>query len=297
MFKLSVLSTDQKDMPYLSSSRGTRGRTAGTRRRGFKRRRRTSVATQAKYRKGANAQSWQIRKLARLAVSNARVLRGQRLYTDYVLVGSSDATWTATTWYVQSLMDPISWKPTLRQNGEADNSQNAYVRNMFFQYTCALNTLKNGATVTLLLVSIRSNAAGFEPSSANMTNAEEFQNMGSYQMPILNSGLMRVIWAKTFVVQSNGLGGASIAQSSTTAVGDPETTYSRGSANISIRDTLRSPSRFIAPNTAPQSWTTLNDKDLRPNQRLYLMAYYQSQDGTNAAGLNWSCKFTAITSN
>jgi len=282
-------------MPFVRSSRGTRRGSAGASRT-YGRRRRTSIATRARFRRGAYAQSRQITALARLATRNASILRGQRLYSDYFLQGAADTTWIANTWYVASLVDPISWKPTLRQNEDADKAQNAYVRNMFFQYTCGLNSLKQSGTVTLMLVSIRGNAADFEPSNTSMGNGEEYQNLGPYQMPIVNSGLMVVKWSKTFVVQSNGLGGKSVDQS-TMATGDPTDTFARGSANVHIGNSLRSPSRFIAPGTSPQSWSTLADKDLRPRERLYLLGWYQSQDATNCAGLTWSCKFTVLTTN
>lgn len=285
-------------MPYRrTSATGTRGRTAGTTYRQRRGRRRTSVFTRAKYNRSAAAQSRQIRSLARMAVRNTQILNSQRLYTDYYINGQADTTWLANTWTVFSLLDPISWLPTLRRNTDADNAQNAYVRNMFFQYTTALNTLKNSATVTLMLVSIRRNAANFVPSNATMGNGEEYQNLGSFQMPVLSSGIFKVKWAKTFVLQSNGLGKPSVAQTSTVPVGDPSDTYCRGAVNMDIKTTFRSPSRFIAPATEPQSWSTLTDADISPSQRLYLMAFYQSQDGTNNAGMNWSAKFTVITSN
>lgn len=275
----------------------TRGRTAGTRFRQPARRRRYGVAMRARMNRSAYAQSKQIQSLARLAVRNARVLNGQRLYTDYYLNGQTDGTWTANVWQVFSILDPISWQQTLRRNNDADNAQNAYVRNMFFQYTCGLNTLKSSGTVTLMLASVRPNAAAFVPSSTSMSNGEEYQNLGSYQMPIVNSGLLKVKWSKTFVVQSNGLGGPSIAQTSSVPIGDPSDSFVRGSVNMTIRTTFRSPSMFIAPAAEPQAWSTLTDKDIKPSQRLYLMAWYQSQDGQNTAGLNWSAKFTVITSN
>ena len=278
------------------SSFGTRGKTAGTRSRGFKRRRRTSIATRAKYRRGANAQSSQIRSLARIAVRNAKILNSQRLYTDYYLTGGTDATWVSGYWQVYSILDPISWQQTLRRNSDADNAQNAFVRNMFFQYTCSLFKLKSSATVTLMLVSVRANAAGFVPSNATMGNGTEYQDLGFYSMPIVNSNLMKVKWSKTFVVQSNGLNGLSVDQTNL-AVGDPSDTYARGSVNMKVSTTFRSPSRFIAPATEPQSWSTLSDQDISPGQRLYLMCYYRSNDTQNAAGLTWSAKFSVITSN
>lgn len=285
-------------MPYRrTSAYSTRGRTAGTRRFQPRGRKRTSIATRARYSRSAGAQSSQIQALARLAVRNARILGSQRTYTDYYLNGSSDATWTSSVWKVWPILDPISWQQTLRRNSDADNAQNAFVRNMFFQYTCGLYKLVNSATVTLMMVSIRSNAASYVPGTATITNGDEFQYMGAYQMPVMNSNLMKVKWAKTFVVQSNGLNGPSIAQSTVIPVGDPSDSFARGSVNVAIKTTFYSPSMAIAPAVEPQSWSMLTDKDLKPSQRLYLLAYFQSNDITNAPQLNFSAKFTVITSN
>lgn len=285
-------------MPYRrTSAYSTRGRTAGTSRSQPRFRKRTSIATRARYNRGSAAQSRQIQSLARLAVRNSRILNAQRTYTDYYLNGVTDASFTSSTWKVFSLVDPVSWQQTLRRNSDSDNAQNAYIRNMFFQWTAALYKLQSAASVTLMIVSIRGNAAAYEPSTANLTNGDEYQQLGPYQMPIVNSNLMKVRWSKTFIVQTNGLFGPSINQTNTLPVGDPSDSFSRGSVNMDIKTTFYSPSMSIIPAVEPQSWSTLQDKDLKPSQRLYLLAYFQSPDTENAAQLSFSAKFTCITSN
>lgn len=280
-----------------TSATSTRGRTAGTRRGAApRRRRRASIATRARYNRGAAAQSRQIQALARMATRNSRILGAQRTYTDYYLSGQAPPTWTSSTWTTFSVVDPATWRQTLRRNDDADKAQNAFVRSMFFQYTCGLNTLTNAATVTLMLVSIRPNSAGFIPSSA-MQVGQDYENLGNYQMPVVNSQLMKVRWSKTFIVQTNGLRGTSVTQSATTPVGDPSDSYVRGSVNVDIRTTFRSPSRFVGGGLDPQAWSDLVDIDLRPMQRMYLICYFQSGDLTNVPLLNWSAKFTAVTSN
>lgn len=285
-------------MPYRrTSAYSTRGRTAGTSRSQPKPRRRTSLATRARYNRGSYAQSRQIQSLARLAVRNSRILNSQRTYTDYFLNGNSDATWLSSTWKVWSLLDPVTWQQTLRRNTDADNAQNAFVRNMFFQWTVGLYKCKSAASVTLMMVSIRSNAAAYVPSTANISNGTEFQQMGPYQMPILNSNLMKVRWSKTFIVQTNGLYGPSILQTNVLPVGDPSDSYSRGSVNLDIKTTFYSPSMNVVPALEPEAWSTLDAKDLKPSQRVYLLAYFQSPDVENPCQLNFSSKFTVITSN
>lgn len=289
----------KKPMPYRRTSvAGTRGRTAGTYKRGQRRGRpRASIATRARYQRSAAAQSRQISALARMAVRNSQILRSQRTYTDYYINGSTDATFIQGQWKVWSVLDPISWLQTLRQNSDADNAQNAFVRNMFFQYTSSVFKLQNAATVTLMLVSVRPNAAAFVPSTTSMGNGQEYQDLGFYSMPVVNSQLLRVRWSKTFVVQTNALNAPSLTPDQQLASGDPSDSYARGSCNMAINTTFRSPSMAIAPAIEPQSWSTLTDAALLPSQRLYFMAYYRSVDTENAAGLTWSAKFTVITSN
>lgn len=286
-------------MPYRRTAvASTRGRTAGTSRRGQRRpRRRTSLITHARYRRSANAQSSQIQRLARMAIRNSAILRGQRLYTDYYLNAGTDATFVSGVWYAKSIMDPISWQKTMRQNVDADEAQNAFIRSMFFQYTSSLFKLKSSGVMTLMLVSIRPNAANYAPTAGSLTDTEEFQNLGFYSMPVVNSGLMKVKWSKTFILQSNPLEAPSVAPTTTVAVGDPSDTYTRGSVNMRIGQTFRSPSIFAAPQTQPKAWSDLQDIDLRPMQRLYILAYFQSSDTEGAAGLTWSAKFNVVTSN
>lgn len=259
-------------------------------------RRRTSVIQQAKRRKSAAAQSRQIQRVARLAIKNATILRATRTYTDWVSKGATQ-NWLTGTWRNYSLMDPATWTAAMRQNDEAEKAQTAFIRKMYFQYVVGLNTLTRSAAVTLFLVSIRNSATNFIPTlnGSNMTDGDEYQTLGNLSSPVLNANIFNVKWVKSFTLMSNSLTATSVAPQD--AVGDPDTTYVRGFTNISLKTNLKTPSVFQTPATGPESWKMLLDNQIRPTQRLYLMAYFNSADNQNSPGMFWALKTTATTTN
>jgi len=277
-------------------SRATASRRGGLHVRVKGRGRRTSVIQQAKRRKSAHAQSRQIQRVARLAIKNASILRATRVYTDWVSRGATQ-NWTSGTWRCYSMMDPASWSAAMRQNDAAQATQTAYIRNMYIQYTCGLNTLNRSAAVTMFLCSIRRSATNFIPSlsGSNMTDGDEYQTLGNLSSPVLNPSIFNVKWVKSFTLMSNSLSASSAAP--TAIAGDPASTFVRGFANIKVKTNLRTPSVFQTPATGPESWKMLLDNNLPPGQRLYLMSYFNSADIVNEPGLYWALKTTAVTTN
>ena len=285
-------------MPRVTYASATRRGGFTTGRKRFTRRR-ASIVSSAKRSKSAGAQSRQIQRLARLAVKNAKILKSTRVYTDYVLRGSVSSPWNSLSWRCYSLMDPTTWLSTMRENTQARYTQTAYIPSIFFQYVAALNDMNQSVAMSMFLVSIKKDASDFVPalSGSNLNDGEEFQAMGNLSMPVLNPGIFKVRWSKTFTLMSNSLVGTSIVPSTTVAAGDPSSTFVRGFINIKIKANLRSPSIFAAPGLVPGYWQQLQDNNLPPSQRLYLMVYFSSGDLVNSPGMYWSLKTTAVTSN
>jgi len=280
-------------MPYVArSTANRRGSYRYTKRRG---RRRTSVIAQAKQRKSAHAQSRQIQRVARVALRNRSLLKAQRVYTDYVLRGTNDDQWIAGSWQVFPLMDITLWKTTMRENTAAQYTQTAYIPSIYLQYVAALNDLTKSAAMSMYLVTIRNAASNFVPKPANLVNGEQWQSLSPLCAPVLNTGIFNIKWQKTFMLLNNSL----TASSATDAqiAGDPSSSYVRGAMTLKVKANLRTPSVFAPPAIIPDYWQVLEDINLPPHQRVYLLAYYSSEDVVNQPGMFWSTKMTAVTSN
>lgn len=261
------------------------------------RRRRTSVVAKTYRRRSARAQASQIRSVARMAIRNSRVMNSMKQYLDYELQGVSSTDWIAGSWVVWSLIDPISWKPTMRQNTQGDSCQNAYVRSMFLQYTVALRNLLRSSAITVYLVTMRSAANDFTPSASTMINGQHYDTCGLGAMPRLNSNVFKVKYAKTFNLMSNAYNAVSLTASATDVAGEPETTYRRITQDIKLGMNLRSRAVRVPPATESGPWSTMTDEAILPSQRMYLMMFQSSSDQTNAPGAFWHALFNVQTSN
>lgn len=258
--------------------------------------RRPSIVARTYRRKSASAQASQIRSLARLAVKNSRILNSQRTFTDYEYQGRTSGDWTAGTWQVFSLMDPVFWKQTMRLNSDADKAQVAYVRNMVFQWVVNLNTLLRSTAVTLYIVSIQPQAVDFVPSATTMVDGQNYDQCNAL-MPRLNPNYFKVRYCKSFNLMSNTYGGVSITASATDATGDPQTTFRRGVVNMKIGANLRSKSNKLTPSIEPRAWSDMTDEQLPGRERLYFMMYHSSADTSNFPAGQFHALFTAVTSN
>lgn len=282
-------------MPYVS--RAYASKAGGFRTRtGVRRRRRTGVVARTFRRKGARAQASQIRSVARMAIKNARILQATKTYTDYEIQGRTSGDWTAGTWQVFPLMDPVMWKQTMRLNSSADNAQNAYIRNMVLQIVVGLNTMLRSTAVTLFLVSMRNQSLSYTPTNTNFVEGQNYDQCNGL-MPRLNSNIFKVRWCKSFNLMSNTYSGISLTPSATDVAGDPTTTYRKITANIKIGANLRSRGVKLTPALDPTAWSDLTDEQLSASNRLYLLCYQSSGDTSNFPAAQWHALFTAITTN
>lgn len=282
-------------MPYVKRTQ-TSGRGSYSTR--IRKRRRTTGTIARTYRaRSSRAQARQIRSVARMAIRNSRIMNRSKQYLDYELQATSSGDWTSGTWQVWSLIDPISWKPTMRQNTAADSAQSAYVRSAFLQYTVALRNLLRSTAVTVYLVTMRSAANDFTPSSSTLINGQHYDNCGQGAMPRLNANVFKVKYAKTFNLMSNTFNGVSLTASATDVAGDPETTYRRFTQNIHLGMNLRSRAVRVPPATESGPWSTMTDEAILPSQRMYLMMFHNSGDQQNTPGAFWHMLYNVQTMN
>lgn len=259
-------------------------------------RRRPGVVQRTYRRKGARAQASQIRSVARLAIKNARILNATRVYTDYEIQGRTATDWVSGTWTVFSLMDPVTWKQTMRQTADADNCQAAYIRSCFFQFTAGLNTMIRSTRCTFYLVSMRPAALNFVPAMTNMVAGQQFDTCNG-QMARLNPNIFKVRWAKSFNLLSNTFSGISLTASATDVAGEPASTYRAITANIKINHNLRATNIKVTPLVEGKPWSTMSDEQISAGHRLYFMCYHQSADTVNSPGVIWHALFNVLTTN
>lgn len=282
-------------MPYAKRAQSNRGG-AYRSQVGKKRRRGTSIVGRTYKRKGASAQASQIRTVARMAIKNARILNSTRVYLDYEHQGRTPGDWVSGLWRVYSLMDPVSWKPTMRQTADGDAAQVAYIRNCFFQYTAGLNTMIRSTRVTCYLVSMRSAALNFVPASTNMVPGQQYDTCNG-QMPRLNPNIFKVRYAKSFNLLSNTFSGVSLEASATDVAGAPSSTFRACNVNLKIGHNLRSQNIKTLPSNEGKPWSTMSDQDISGSNRLYFMVYHESADVENAPGVIWHALFNVCTTN
>lgn len=276
---------DQKlAMPYRRSSYAQQGTRGGRRPRG---RRRTSVSTRARYqRPSAKNQRSQIRSLAKIALANRRLLNHSKSYTDWYL--TQNTTLSTGIWNAVQIMDPVSWQAGNRQSSDFLVSQNAYIRNLVFEWF-ASSELKEQTTVfDIYLVTLRQNAANWQPAagpSGALTEGNEYENMGGNNSVSLNSGVFRVIFNKQLRLFPR-VGADSSGTAVTDFSGNPFSVYRQGKVNIRLGYKIRAP--------AQTSWKTLSMATLPPTQKLWLIYRAQSFDQDNNWKFNFGCHFTAI---
>ena len=261
-------------MPRVRSSYGRQGTRSG--RRG-NRRRRTSIATRAKYQKSAGAQSSQIRQLARMAVRNSRILNSQKTYTDWV--DTREVSLSAIdNWYVIPLLQPTSWTRVARKNEDYVDQSNTYVRDLVFNYFCGQGDKTKPVSWTMFIVSLRPGTTWDQ--GVTMSDGSEYISMGENNAMLLNSGIFRVLMTKTY--RTNMVySGSDIAQSR-------GATY-RGKANIKIGQKLRSPEDSY--------WSQLSVGDLPRTQRIFLLLHTNSEDTeATSCKFQFGAKYTCINS-
>ena len=271
-------------MPTRRSSYGRQGGKPG--RRSF-RRRRASVSTRARFqRPSARNQQRQIQSLAKLALRNRRMLSASKSYTDWFQRFNNQNI--TGLWFSQELLRFVDWEAGNRQDADVLVSQNVFLRNMVIEWYANSFNKDQACVFEVFVVSIRSNASNWLPSSGPagvLTEGLDYENMGSGNMVALNSGVFKVHFAKMFQLfprdNPDGMDPDPLDFS-----GNPFTTYRRGKINLSLNMKVRSP--------AGLSWKNLNMNTLPPNQRLYLLYRAQSSDSTNQYQFSWATHTTAI---
>lgn len=270
-------------MPTRRSAYGYQGTRSGARKA---RRRRTSVATRVRWQKpSARNQQRQLRSVAKIALQNRRMLSANKAYCDFY--DGANTSNALSLWYAAELTHPALWAASNREDLDVFVSQTAYWRNMVLEYFVASSTKESRVDVEIYVVSLRNSAAnwsiGTGPGGA-LTQGQDYTTMGQGNAVSLNSGIFKVHYSKTFSIFPRIPQGTSPPP---TFSGDADTTYRRGKVNLALNFKVRSP--------AGVQWKTLNQANLPPNQRMYLIWRGVSQDTTNGFTMNWGSHVTVVS--
>lgn len=259
------------------------GHRQGTTGRKVRRRGRRNLTSRVKYqRPSARNQQSQLRSLARIAVQNARILRASKVYCDWNIFASPALQVTLSGWVAPvPLTHIVGWQPTNRQNLDVVNQSTTFIRDMQFEWSFNCGSLPSPINCSMYIVTIRPDASSWLPT-ITMSQGRDFCLMGEKQnMPVLNSGLFKVHFAKYFRCYPlvNGAGDMN---------GNPLASYRRGKVNLKLGYRIRSPTDM--------TWKQLSIRDLPASQRLYLMLYFQTGPGPTAAvaEFDYGCKYTTI---
>lgn len=255
----------------------------GTRNGGTRRRRRSSLMSRIRHQPPrAQVQKRQITSLARLAMRSSRILAAHRIFQDWKFDGLTN--YASNGWTVTPFMNPISWNACLRQDLTPLTQSGCFLRELQFSYFITNNTKTLPSTISLFLVTLRSQ----QTFSGTMNLNEEYITNGDANQPTLNSGIFSCKWARTFQVFPANQ--ATIGTSGQLLpTGNPNSQYKKGKTTLRLNFRLRSPSDL--------SWKQLSQEDFPHYQSLYLLAFFQCEDAdaSNVASLSYGCKTTTIT--
>lgn len=240
-----------------------------------KRRRRTSLSTKAKYSKPTPGnQKRQIVSLAKAVERNTKVLRSQRVYTDYQWGQAESrgmyAEMVSGTWYGWQLTDVAQWQPVLRQDENTVASSRTFAARVQLNCRANLGTVSNICYLNVFLVKCRPdmvealNVTDLVGGMTQLSAQHDFieQSFNETANVRLNSGRFKVLACKYMTFMPNT--GASPLPADA-AAGNPYSTWKKWQWNVPLKFTIRNPSNH--------PWKNIAFADMPYYERLYVVAY------------------------
>lgn len=257
------------------------------------RRKRTSVATRAKYQKPtARNQRAQILGNAS-AIRTIRSLMPKPVYTDFQYCAGygpffPGAPAVYTSILSDQLMNPTQWVPVLRRDANVLQSSTTLVKRLQINMRYNLGA-SNWCQMTTFIVSLRRDAANRVVDPALLVENDDF--IVSTQEGFnarLNPAVFKVHYARNISLAANVwqeeaavVGGQAIA-------GNATTTFRKGQINLKLNYKLRQP-------TSVTPWKTMTMPQLPHYQRLYILTFFKGQtDGVDddPPGVFYDCLYT-----
>jgi len=245
-------------------------------------RRRTSVATKAKYQKPSAANqkrqilgnAYAIRAMRKM-LPNPAYCDWQRKF-DHVSLTSQDGF--TNTINSTELMSPVTWISVLRKDDNVNEASTTCVKRLQLNLRYLLQQSRY-TQQSVFVVSLRRNAANRIPGSFNLVLNDDYIYSGLDWNVRLNPSIFRVHWCRYVTMTSSGLldPRTSVTPGQTFA-GNPNTTFAKGQINLPVNLSIRE------PNGLP--WKAMDQGQLPPSKRLYLLSFQSTYTDPSVSGLS-----------
>ncbi len=239
-----------------------------------RKRRRTSLPARIRYKPPtAYNQKRQMYSLARQVARNTKVIKTQKVYTDYqwgqVNARGLTALMNDGQWYGWELTDFSQWQPVMRRDQNVAQASRTFAVRMQLNCRANLGTVTQLCYMNVFIISPRSDATdgltitdlvgGMTSLNADIDYIESTDNEGANLR--LNSGLYKVHACKYMTLMPNT---SNIALPANSVVGNPYTTWRKWQWNIPLKFTVRNPIN--------RPWNQLEFDNLPYYEKLYFVA-------------------------
>lgn len=253
-----------KRMPVTRSNalRGTGART-GT---GRSRRRVSNVTRVRLSPPTARRQKSQILRNARTLARHSRMLRQQKVWTDWQFASNLFPT-ASGTWDVQRLTDFTAWNSVLRQDPVVSDKSHTFVLRLQLNMRLDLGDM-DFCAFNVFIVTKRKNANQYDPWSVQPAiNSEYVENSQQQGFNLrLNPAIYKVHFARYVTLTKNALFQAAQAG----PAGDPRTTYRKLQVSLPVKMSVTKPA---TTGTGTGPWTTMHFENLPAYQQYFIMVH------------------------
>jgi len=259
------------------------------------RKRRTSVATRAKYLpKTARAN----RSLIRANASEIRAVRRlvpPPIYTDWQYTSSyAPFTTAAPGAYFNilsaELMNPTLWDPVLRQDANVITASSTLVKRMQLNLRYSLGE-SDWCQITTFVVSLRKDAADRVVEQNLLIPGSDYIYSDQNYNPRLNSKVFKVHYVRNLSLMSNTWMQPQANVGGSTFSGNPFTTLGKGQLNVKLDHRIRQPNG--------NAWGLMTQDQFPPAQRLYLLTFFKGstqQPDDDPARVDWDAQYVCYNS-
>lgn len=266
------------------------------------RRKRTSTITKARYKPKTVRANRSLIKSNAYAIRSIRRLMPKPVWCDwqYSATQFADAPDTSfsETLKVAQLMSPSTggsplWKPVLRQDENVQESSATKVLRMSINMRYRLG-VSNWCQYSIFIVSIRKDAADRVINQASLVKGQDYiTNLGDDFGVRLNPSIFRVLYTRQISLTKNAWVSPAFSSGGSELAGNPMTTFAKGQVNLKLGYNLRQP-------VLGTPWTAMNQSQLMPQQRLFLLSFMVQQtdtpDPNNVARVNFDSLYTTYNS-
>lgn len=231
-------------------------------------------------------QKRQIQRVARVALRNAKILRSQRVWTDWFFGVQTDSL-EVSKFKAIPLINPTAWTQGMRADLNVEDANNTYLRNMTLSFSCTSPTSTARVDWTIYLVTLNHHASDWVPvnpstSLDQLRGGLDYTYMGRGNSPLLNPMHFKLHKRRSF-------------KTFPMALGEPTSTMQSG--HLSHNMGFQLAQIHLQANPGGLRWVNMIEEDILPRNRYYLFVYPDSTDVANTPGIQIGCNFTCVSSN